>query len=254
LAACAPATAQLTTEPAGPTPTTHPFFEPGTPIVAFPTVDQLPFTPAPTLTFTPPISETVIPLSALLLTNTIFDEALSPNWAMEASPDLTFTLDDPMAIHSENTALTLIGQAGDSLLFRLRANSSERYEREKVFAVSFWVYGGENGIETDDLLVQAFASDDVFYWVRNDTSAITDLNTFSGTLLYGLGLNRDIPPNTWGKIEVLLEALAYDPNFDDSPVEIPEYFYFTGFSILYAEGFEGTIVVDEVSVLSWVEE
>ena len=253
LVACVPATAEPTTRPVGPTPTTHPLFEPRTLVPAFPTVDSELLTPSPTSESTGPIVETVIPLSSLVLTTTIFDEKLNSNWAVETSPDLTLNTDSPLAVHVGSSALTITGKPGNSLLFRVRTESHKRYEREKALAVSFWLYGGENGLPLDDLVVQAFGSDTVYYWVRNDKSAITDLNTYSGTMLYGLGLNRDIPPDTWGKIEILLDELVYDPNFDDELVELPEYTYFTGFSINFEEGFEGTIAVDEVNLLMWTD-
>jgi hypothetical protein len=251
LGACLPSAAELTVEPGGSTPTTHPFFEPSTPVLAFPTVDPVLSTPAPTVEFTRPISETLLPLSSLILTTTIFDEETNSNWAIEASNGVTLNADSSLAAHAGSSALTVTGQPGGSLLFRLRGEAHEQYEREKVLAISFWLYSRENGLRVDDLVVQAFGSDTVFYWVRNDMSAILDLNTFSGMMLYGLGLNQDIPPEIWGKIEILLEALVYDPNFDDELVELPEYAYFTGFSINFTEGFEGTMSVDEVNLLTW---
>jgi hypothetical protein len=112
------------------------------------------------------------------------------------------------------------------------------------------VYSVENSLRIDDLWVQVFGSDEAFYWVENDPSALLELDTFSGKMLYGLGLNHELPAETWAQIEISLNELVYDPYFDEHLVEPPPFAYYTGFSLNLAENFEGTLVLDEFTLVT----
>ena len=71
-----------------------------------------------------------------------------------------------------------------------------------------------------------------------------DNPTFSETRLYFLGINRDIPPETWVNVEVWLDDLQYDPIYE----------YVTGFYIKNDEGFGQTFYVDAVRIIMLPED
>jgi hypothetical protein len=66
---------------------------------------------------------------------------------------------------------------------------------------------------------------------------------FSETRLYYLDINRTIPPDTWVLIEMWLDELAYEPDYE----------YVTGFYIKNNEGFAQTYYVDDVQLIMLAE-
>ena len=241
LSACAPISSSTAVAPIGPTPSLHPLFGAKTSEPAFPTSPPLTPTILPT--------ETPLPAASNVVTNTIFGDTLDTNWTLEPSAGLTVDQETPIAVFAGREALTLSG-AGGVLLFRVKPEARVQFSGDEVLTIRFWLYSGDDTVQLDDLWVEVFGSDQVFYWVKNDQSALTGLKTFSGKMYYGLGLNGDLPPNTWELIEISLETLVYDPYFDETPVELPEYTYFTGFALHLGETFEGTVALDEVSLLT----
>ncbi len=179
----------------------------------------------------------------------LLDEDLKSNWALEASAGLTYVEGDKTVAKVGESSLAITGQDGDHLTFKVLSTSQDRYLREEILGFSFWLYIGDTPLDIDQLLVEVFGSNTVHYWVRNDNSAMVDLETFSEKRLYGLGLNHLLEPNTWVQIEILLDDLVFDPNFDDKPIEDPLYDYVTGFSVQFTNGFSGTIYLDDLQLL-----
>lgn len=179
----------------------------------------------------------------------VFDDMLNEHWDLEASAGSSYNEGETSLVQSGTTSLSFTGENEDRLIFQILPQLQDPYLRENVIGISFWLNAGENEINVDDLLVEVFGSNTVSYWVRNDTSAIRDLETYSGHRLYGLGLNDALDANSWVQIEILLNDLVYDPNFTDDPIEDPFYTYVTGFSIQFTEGYSGTIYLDDVQLL-----
>jgi len=186
-----------------------------------------------------------------VVTLTLFDEILNSNWMLSGTALNEDGSSDgiPTVSHSGETSLALTGEEGKHVIFQLRSSSQVRLPRDRVLGLSFWLYSREKTLNFDQLLVEVFGSDKVHYWVKGDDSAVIGLETFTGRRLYGLGLNRALEPDTWIRIEILLDPLVYDPNFDEEPVEDLPFEFVTGFSVLFAGGFSGTIYLDEVQVL-----
>ena len=244
-------TEEDTNKTAMPTPTTHPFFSPKTKTPPPPTKTPLPPTP-------PGIDTAIPPTPTLDLTGieviTIYDDALDQDWAVAPSSGVVYQLQDERNAYTGRNSISFSpAKEGDSLLFRVRPDAARQFPRPDVLAISFWLYAEEDYIRFDDLNVTVLGSNDFPYWVRNDDSANTDIPTFSQTRRYGLGLNTPIPPKTWINILVFLDQLVYDPNFDEQPVEDPEYEYLTGFSIDYVTGFWNTVYIDDVAVFLLTE-
>jgi hypothetical protein len=241
----------------GLTPTTHPFFTERTLVSAFPTTDPSRLTTVPTLepTAQPTIEniEPVIPIPSTVISLTLFDDSLSPFLELETSPDMTYIEEDDTAFHIGDSSLSLTGEDGSFLSFQVLSSSQERFLRDRVLGLSFWLSSGEYELEVGQLLVEIYGSNDFSYWVEGDTSALIDLETFSGKLIYGLELNRSLAPETWVRIEILLDNLVYDPNFDEEPIEDIIYDYVTGFAIQFAQGFSGTIYLDNIQLLILAE-
>lgn len=177
----------------------------------------------------------------------IYNDTLSPGWTTEHSSGMRI---DDMArayIHTGATAIAATPISSDSeLLLSVNDDARNTYRRQLVAGVSFWVNGGPNYIETDDLVVTVFGSNAYPYWVKDDNSVtisgrITKPNTplFSQTRLYYLDINRAIPPNTWVEVTVLLDKLIYDP----------DYTYVTGMSIRNDPKFQNTFYIDDMRVL-----
>lgn len=242
LSACVPISSTTAVAPIGPTPSLHPLFGAKTSEPAFPTNP-------PQLTPTLFPTETTLPTPSNILTNTIFGDTLESNWALDPSAGLAVDLETPIAVFAGQEALTFSGPGG-VLLFRVKPEARVQYSGDQVLTIRFWLYSGDSAVKLDDIWVEVFGSDQVFYWVKNDQSALEGLKTFSGKMYYGLGLNGDLPPNTWESIEISLESLVYDPYFDETPVKLLEYAYFTGFALHLGESFEGTVALDEVSLLT----
>lgn len=249
LTACTPATAEPVSGTGEAPPTIHPLLAPQTPITVFSGTPRPTTEPTREETATPP--EEIIPAPQQVVTLTLFDEKLNANWMLSG----TALRDDGATTvsHSGDTSLALTGEDGRYEIFQVRSSSQVRLSRSQVLGLSFWLYTGEQELNIDQLLVEIFGSDEVHYWVKGDDSALIGLKTFTGRRLYGLGLNRALEPETWIQIEILLENLVYDPNFDEKPVEDFPFEYVTGFSILFAGGFSGTVYLDEVQIFTVAE-
>jgi hypothetical protein len=163
-------------------------------------------------------------------------------------------VEDDSVSHVGDASLSLTGEDDSFLAFQVVSSSREMFLREDVLGISFWLSVSENELNIDQLLIEVFGSDTFSYWVEDDISALVDIETFSGKRMYGLGLNRTLAPETWIHIEILLDNLVFDPNFDEESVEDFEYTYITGFAIHFTENFSGTIYLDEIQLLIWADE
>jgi hypothetical protein len=111
--------------------------------------------------------------------------------------------------------------------------------REDVLGFSFWLYGNDDWIDREDLLVTVVGSNESPYWIPDDQSVENIYEPlFSETRLYYLGINDDIPPKTWVQVYIWLDDLLFDPDYE----------YVTGIYIKNDEQFFETALIDELTV------
>lgn len=195
--------------------------------------------PHPTVTSQPPVLPTVYadPFVDVL----IYDDELDADWQIIEPSAMEFYLKATEQVYSGQYAIEAVPK-GDlsTLLITLRPNAQANYPRSQVLAISFQLYSGEDFIKTDALAVAVVGSNSFPYYVKNDNSVLNNYDpVFSETRLYYLGVNRDIPPDTWVEVTVWLEDRIYDPN----------YRYVTGFYIKNAADFRQSFRIDDVRLI-----
>jgi hypothetical protein len=223
------------------TPTTHPFFadrEEGA------DNDDFPSSPA-TMTPAPAVNATTsqpTPSPGKEIKYVVYDELLDSNWGLDNSYGTEYRLgDETIAHHGIHSIAVTPRENYGALLFTVREDSDIQYPRDKVTGISFWLYSGDDVIETDDLLVQVQGSNSQPFWTEDDNSAGVDGQDpeFSATRLYYLDITNTIPPETWVKVEMLLENQVFDSDFE----------YLTGFAVFNDEMFLRTYHIDEVELI-----
>jgi hypothetical protein len=261
LAGCTPSslTSENPAEPL-PKPTTFQFFEErpvieggspnGTPNpTGIPTVANL-FTqrdtptPKPSATplptFPPSTSATGTPVNAQenLFDYYVFDDVLDNNWdVVETIGATTDMQSDIRVFEGENSIAFTPEEDFTSLFFAVKPSSNIALQADKVLGLTFWINGGDDFIQLEQLALSIIGSNDLNYWSPEDDSvALPEGESFSETRLYFLGLNRSIPPNTWVEVNLQLDSLIYDP----------EYNYVVGFYLKNDLGFRNTVYLDEV--------
>lgn len=178
----------------------------------------------------------------------IYNDGLSPSWDIENSQGMEYVLQDETYAYSGENAIAVTPREDfGELYFTVSGESARQFPRERVLGVNFWIYGGEEYIGTADLAVAVVGSNESSSWELGDESVENPGDgqpTFSETRLYFLGINRDIPPETWVNVEVWLDELQYDPIYE----------YVTGFYIKNDEGFGQTFYVDDIRIMMLAED
>jgi hypothetical protein len=179
----------------------------------------------------------------------VYDEQLANHWSAEQSYWVDYDLAATDYAYTGTTAIAITPDRYASKFFLTVESPPEAaYDRDQIIGVSFWLSGGANMVENDDLVVTVVGSNDYTYWVPDDTSVSSqfegeelsdDLPLFSETRLYYLDINRSIPPGTWVEVIVWLDELIYD-----SP-----YNYITGIYLKNDEDFLQTYYIDQISFL-----
>lgn len=212
LAACGPDVTdpEVTIEPVS-TPTLHPLFgqrptqEPLSTTTPRPTRDA-PVTAQPRLEAYENAQE--LP---------VFSDELSPNWSLDISWDLDYEI-VPEVAHTGTSSIKITPRKeAAGLYFTVREDARRAYTRDEVLGISFWLYSGEDVIETDDIVVTVTGSNQYPYWASGDDSIPTPddgLPPFSETRLYYLNINRDIPAQTWVLVELWLDDREFDPVYE----------------------------------------
>lgn len=189
--------------------------------------------PLPTLTPRPTIQKRII---------TVYGDMLNENWSLENSRQVEYELENTSYSYSGTNSLAFKPKAeyGD-LFFTLNESSNETYLRDDVLAVRFWLYGDEDIIETDDFAVSVVGSNDFPYWVEGDNSVMVQDSgpVFPETRLHFLNIENDIPSNTWVLVEVWLNDLIYEPQYE----------YVTGFLLKNDQDYFFSTYIDEVEIL-----
>ena len=197
------------------------------------------FTPRPTTTPLPPELPTVY--VDPFVDVSIYADDLDANWQIFEPSGMEYDLQATEQVYSGQYAIEAVPKGDFStLLFAVRPDAQESYPRNQVLAVSFQLYSGEDFIKTDALAVTILGSNSFPYYVKNDNSVLNNYDpVFSETRLYYLGINRDIPPDTWVEVTVWLDDLLYDPI----------YRYVTGFYIKNDADFRQPFRVDDVRLI-----
>jgi hypothetical protein len=200
-------------------------------------------TPSPYPTSTPVIEVTVQQTSAVQITYStlpLFDDEINPNWVVLDDMGMGYLeTGQPYVFQGKKSLEVTPKKDFGSLFFTVKPQNQGIYPRNRVLGVSFWINGGENEIQINDLAVTIVGSNDYSYYLADDHSAYLSGDfPFSETRLSFLGFHRSIPSNTWVKVQVWLADLVYDPFYK----------YVTGFYIKNDKGFNKVFYVDEVSL------
>ena len=234
-----------------PTPTTHPIFgEKGDAS----SIEENVFDASgsqdeeisPTATPTSPPLPTATPENLVSLS--IYDDSMDSNWEIKNSQAMSYELEIDTYTHAGDNAMIIAPtDAYGELYFTVSEDADREFLRDEVVGISFWISGGEEFIGTSDLAVSVVGSNEQPYWVAGDESVENPDGgdpTFSETRLYYLGINRDIPPDTWINVEVWLDELRFDPLYE----------YVTGFYIKNDELFMQPFYVDDVRIITLGED
>ncbi len=177
---------------------------------------------------------------------TLYNDHLDPNWGIKTSPGMRYRLQDRTIAIDGNFALSIIPQEDfSSLYFQVRPDTIQQYLRNQVVGVSFWLYS-EEPIATNDLGIAISGSDDFPYWVANDGSVdLTEYDPiFDDDEIYFLKLNRAVEPETWTRVEILLDDVDYDTNYQ----------YITGIHLRNNADFNKTMFIDQLELMLMANE
>jgi hypothetical protein len=248
LAGCAgAATANVEFTPK-PTPTTHILFD------TLPTVDVLPVRGEVNRPGGSEVASTPSAMKTTVSSNSpedttaqperksreivVYDERLHANWNVFSVDGMSFYLNSQVAAYTGNYSIEAKPNAPRSrLYFTVREGANEVYTREKVAGFSFWLYSGDEELSLHDLAVTGIGSNVYPYYQQGDLSAEKE-RPYEETFLVFLGFNKNIPPHTWVEVQVWLNDMLYDP----------EYEYFTGFYLTNRFVFNRTFLVDNVVI------
>lgn len=217
-------------------------------------------TPTPELSVSPtaspaPPTNTPRPVStpqrSSVITGTIYAGTVDRNWVLQNNYGLAYKLQDlSHSVQGKPSLAINSSQAGSTLFFQVRPNSSSQYLHDKVLGLAFWLNSGNNTLNPGDLSLTVTGSNKYPYYQFNDRSADSEhLLTRSGTRLYDLGLNRPLPPNTWVLVEIILDDLVYDPGYQPTPVVDTDYRYVTGFYLTTEVNSLQTFYLSQVGIL-----
>lgn len=178
-------------------------------------------------------------------TITLFDESVHADWEIIDIQSMDVEMTSTQALRGR-TALALTPTDEFQQFFMVvRKNARSIYPRDRVLGLSLWINSGDEALYPEDLALTVVGSNRYPYWLAGDRSvAGDDENIFSETRLYFLGINTEIPPQTWVEVQVWLDDLLYDPDYE----------YVTGFYIKNDSLFQRTFYVDRIELILLDEE
>lgn len=178
---------------------------------------------------------------AIMKSIQVYDEEINSNWMVINSPGMQIDMTSPDFPQRGNVSIRFAPKnIYDTLLFAVQESSEDVYERGAVLGLTFWLNSGDFKLNNGALSVTVIGSNDIPYWVENDNSVVNIYHpVFSETRLYYLGVNRDIPPNSWVKVELWLDERIYDP----------DYKYVTGFYIKNDASVLRDIYLDDIQLI-----
>jgi hypothetical protein len=175
----------------------------------------------------------------------LYDDRIRPGWKILSSDMEVKTLGAEQA-RTGTAAISITPQKDLSQFYLVVEHSSEEvYLRNDVYSLTFFLSGGDDYIQLDELVLTILGSNQYPYYRFRDNSVDFGAQPyFSETRLYYLGLNRSIGPGEWAEVTIKLDDLIYDPNYQ----------YFTGFYLKNDESFWRTFYIDDVSITMLVNE
>lgn len=181
------------------------------------------------------------PQASRLITVTLYDEKLNPNWTFDFSRGMEIDPADSTRPHTGTKSIAISPlQDYGTAMFVVREGVTQTYPYSSVLGISFWLNSGADTLNTDALAITVLGSNDYGYYAPNDKSVVTDAkNFFSETRLYYLDINRSLPPNTWVQVVLWLDSLPYDPPYKNV----------TGLYIKNDTGFRQTFYIDQLELL-----
>lgn len=176
-----------------------------------------------------------------VFTATVFDDELNDNWEIVARIGAQIDASSEIRVYKGQRSIAFTPESDFStLFFAVKPTTTVAYPFQQVLGVNFWINGGDDFIQLDQLAIAVLGSNAYTHWEADDNSVrFPQGESFSETRLYFLGLNRSIPPETWVQVFLPLDTLIYDP----------EYNHVVGFYLKNDVGFRNTVYVDEVSLI-----
>lgn len=215
-----------------------------------PVLEETPESQAPTQTQTPqatPARDN--PSGELVLVDIpIYSDQTNSNWILHSGAGVFYVFQEAMEVHDGKYVFGLTFQKDDGYFdFHVRQGTTTEFLRDDTYGVHFWIYSVSQPLARRDIGVGIYGSNDVPHMSSNDASVDqTQFDPFFGNNedAYLIGLNRDLPANTWIEIELPLDSLEYDTN----------YTYITGIRFRNNSGFKGKILIDNLSLLQYAPE
>lgn len=176
----------------------------------------------------------------------VYDDQLNNDWDASQSAGVQLSLNSMRFVAEGDTSIVITPTKDfGTAFFTVRKDAEQQYLRDETLGISFQLNGGPEGLRSSDLAIAVVGSNALPYWTPDDDSVhidgrvAEDMPLFSETRLYHLGFDRDIPPETWVTVELLLDAQEFDP----------PYTYITGFYIKNDQGFRAPFFVDTVNLM-----
>lgn len=197
-------------------------------------------TPAPAPAQGPTSTPVPTPAPPRPITKTIYAEGLGDAWTLTNSRWMSYT-EQSEVVHSGDVALRFRPEEDfGSLFFTVRRDAGEAFPYRQVMGVGFWLNAGARELELEDLALTVVGSNEFSYWVPGDDSVTNDIDpVFSETRLYFLGSNQPFPAAEWVYVELWLDDLIYDPQYE----------YVTGFYIKNDRGVFQRLYIDDVHLI-----
>lgn len=177
-----------------------------------------------------------------LIVETIYDDALNANWIAGNVSGMQYDLESETAVFNGTNAIALSPTADfGAFVLAVGEESDTIYYRDQVMGFKFQLYTGEKTFDPGSLAVSINGSNDYIYHVPEDDSVL-GVGTgpiFPETRLYFLDYERDLPPDTWVDLEIWLDDLLYDPEYD----------FVTALYIRNDEGFYDSFAIDKVEII-----
>ena len=202
-------------------------------------------TPIPTPTRVPtstPNPAEPTPVAPRFRDVTIYNDQLDANWTLNNSAGLSYDAQSSTTVYTGTVAISAVPEKDFGILFfTVDQNTSQSYLRNEVLGIRFQINSGNDYLGREEMAVSVLGSNEIPYWSNDDKSVESTLGEypFSETRLSFLGINQDIPPNTWVEVEIWLDNLIFDP----------DYLYVTGFYIKNGDGYRTNYFVDDVALI-----
>ncbi len=158
----------------------------------------------------------------------IYNDELAIGWTTKYS-SMPYQLDYSAETFEGKYAIRMSPNIGQRSLFFTVESNARPVREDRVLGISFELYSGSEGLSNEEIAMAILGSDGSTYWVKNDTSVLNVRNpnpdwlpsddpisnlyaqNFSETLISFMGIERDIPPNTWVEGINYLDDRIYDP-------------------------------------------